>query len=330
MKDHAYCTYFDSSYLSRGKVLIETLRKQEDWGALFVLALDQETLNEVSHWSDLNVEVISQAELEKAYPELIEVQEDRSAMEYVFTLTPWLTLWTLEQVGADSWATYLDADLAFFSSTEPIYEASKDASVTIVEHRFTWEQAWRRRYGRFNVAWVGFRNSSDGRACLNWWAESCLKWCFDRVEGGRFADQRYLDSFPQFPNVVVVNHPGVDAAPWNLRRHQVEVGPTGSLTIDRQPLIFFHFHGLRSEGRRYFFKHLPYLARTTTAVRERLYRPYCEALWQIEHGMNSRRAPLSRKRTVLGHLRLPLDAFLSWIAVKRGDYLDVSGWKLML
>ena len=47
--------------------------------------------------------------------------------------------------------------------------------------------------------------------------ERCIEWCFDRVEDGKFADQEYLDDWPQVhEDVVVLERPGVGMAPWNF------------------------------------------------------------------------------------------------------------------
>ncbi|MEI8261963.1 MAG: glycosyl transferase, partial [Actinomycetes bacterium] len=268
MNTTEYCTYFDLAYAPRGRVLIESLRQQGDHGLVHVLALDAETFDEVTSWSGLHVRPLRLSDLELAFPQLASAQQDRSRMEYVFTLTPWLTLWVMNQVAEGSLVTYLDADMAFFSSTSHIYEELADASVGIVEHRFTWEQSWRRKYGTYNVAWVTFRRDKSGKACLQWWADQCLEWCRDEVTVGRFADQGYLDSFPElFDRIVVIKHPGADLAPWNLRRHEV-TWDGQQVDVDGRPLVFFHFHGLRSEGQRFRFKHVPYLAKTTQAVRE--------------------------------------------------------------
>lgn len=325
MNDHAYCTYFDSGYLSRGRVLIETLREQGDQGVVYVLALDQPAYVEVSSWSGIGVHVVSLAEIEDSYPQLLKARTRRTPVEYMFTLTPWLTRWTLNRVSPGGWATYLDADMAFYSATDSLYGSLEDASVAIVEHRFTWEQTWRQRYGRFNVGWVGFRNDEHGRASLEWWAEACLDWCSDEVSEGRFADQGYLDEFPKFPGVVVLDHPGADLAPWNLRRHNISTDSAGALQIDGEQLIFFHFHGLRERNGRYFFKHLPYLAHTTPVIRDQIYRPYCEALRRIDQEREAAQTPLVRKRSISRILGKRVDQTLQRIAVLRGDSLDLSG-----
>ena len=74
-----------------------------------------------------------------------------------------------------------------------------------------------RRFGIYNVGWVSVRRRDDGIAALRWWRERCIEWCYDRVEGDRFADQRYLDRLPElFAGVHVIEHLGANLAPWNF------------------------------------------------------------------------------------------------------------------
>lgn len=321
----AYCTYFDMAYAPRGRVLIESLRQQGDRGTVHVLALDAETFDEVSSWGHLNVRPLRLSDLEDALPQLTAARADRSRMEYVFTLTPWLTIWVMDQVAEGSLVTYLDSDMAFFSSTSPIYEELADASIGIVEHRFTWEQFWRRKYGTYNVAWVSFRRDEAGRACLQWWADQCLDWCRDEVDNGRFADQGYLDRFVElFADVRVIDLPGADVAPWNLRRHSITSTPSGDVLIDGKPLIFFHFHGLRREGTRFHFKHVPYFARTTPTLRELVYLPYCQKVLAATSATTAALDVLGRQPTLIAFLKAGRAATIRWLGIRRGDYVDIQ------
>src|SRR5205823_10040223 len=95
------------------------------------------------------------------------------------------------------------------------------------------------------VGLMAFRNDSFGRECLEWWRERCLEWCYDRLEGDRFADQKYLDDWPtRFERVVVLQHKGAGVAPWNAMNYQICL-QNGRVIVDGQPLIFYHFHGLK-------------------------------------------------------------------------------------
>ena len=321
----AYCTYFDMAYAPRGRVLIDSLRQQGDPGTVHVLALDAETFDEVSSWGYRNVRPLRLSDLEDAFPQLTAARADRNRMEYIFTLTPWLTIWAMDHVAEGSLVTYLDADMAFFSSTSPLYEELADASIGIVGHRFAWEQFWRRKYGAYNVAWVSFRKDESGRACLQWWADQCLDWCRDEVNQGRFADQGYLDRFGElFTRVRIIDLPGADVAPWNLRRHSITSTPRGTVLVDGEPLLFFHFHGLRIDGARFYFKHVPYLATTTPTLREFVYRPYCEALMAATKPLSGELDVMTRRPTLLASLKGCRAATIRWLSVRRGDYVDIQ------
>src|SRR5205814_2361411 len=90
-----------------------------------------------------------------------------------------------------------------------------------------------------------FEETNEAMAALRWWRDRCLEWCYDRLEGDRFADQKYLDLFPTlFRGVLVLDHPGANLAPWNMGRHRL-TKEGDCLRVDSQPLIFYHFHNFK-------------------------------------------------------------------------------------
>lgn len=275
----AYCTYFDHNYLPRGLAMIRSLRRREPDARVWVLALSDPALTCLEQLGEPGVEVIGMAEFEQEMAPLAQLRRDRTAAEYLFTCTAALVRFVLDRVPTDDWVTYLDGDLWFFESPELIYGEMAGSSVGIVPHRFPADQSWRARYGTYNVGWVSFRNDDAGRSCAQWWDDSCRAWCHDRAEDGKFADQGYLDQFGEVCGAVhVIGNPGANLAPWNLGGHALESGGKGRVLVDGVPLVFFHFHGLSRRGRRYYFKHAGYRARTTELVREQIYRPYITEL----------------------------------------------------
>lgn len=309
--------------------MITTLRAQDKNSVVVVLALDEHTYRVLLELEDLGLHVINLWDIESQYPKLLDVKFSRSVMEYLFTLTPWITKFALDLFPDAEWVTYLDADLQFQSEIEPIFTEISKSSVGIVPHRFSKKQEWRLKFGTYNVAWVSFKNSDDGRTCLEWWAEQCLFWCNDApLEDGRFADQGYLDEFEHVIETVrVIENPGVNLAPWNLTNHEISVGADSQILVDGSPLIFFHFHGLLKKNNRYFFKHAPYGVKTTSLIRENLYRPYCSLLESLaktippqEHSYT----PLTRKRTILRPLVGGRHFLIRWLAFSRGDWLEVD------
>lgn len=325
MSQSAYCTYFDIRYLSRGLCLIESLRQNGDSSDVWVLCLDEATEHALASLALDQVRVLSTAVLEERFPDLLAVKSGRSRAEYYFTLTPWLCLYVREASPATVWVTYLDADLFFFSSPQAIFAEMAGNDVAIVPHRYPDDQKWRLRFGTYNVGWVSFRNSQAGGRCLSWWADRCAEWCFDVAEDGRFADQGYLDGFVEATGdgkVAVIGNPGVNLAPWNLRRHTVALADDDSVIVDGEPLVFFHFHGLSRSGNRYFFKHAPYRVKTTAVIKNRIYRPYLSRLevHEATAGMAPARK-LQRSTNKLALLRFGRQQVMRVWAYLRGDTL---------
>ena len=280
-----FCTMFDCGYLARGLALIHSLRTHGVREAVWVLALDDETRRYLEMLALPEVRVVSVTELEDATSGLAACRPTRSRVEYYFTCTPALVRYALSAADGAGWAVYLDSDMWFFRSPDHVFRAASNADVGIVAHRFPEELKSLRQYGNFNVAWVMFRASNAGRACAEWWSAQCIEWCYDRVEDGKYADQGYLDQFSSlFPGTQVLDDPGLNVAPWNLRRHSFHEDDE-IVRVDGEPLTFFHFHGLRRRGDWFYPNLATYRTRMTPTVRNRIYLPYVDGLRAAEDGL---------------------------------------------
>jgi hypothetical protein len=268
-----FCTYFDVRYLARGLALLDSLRAHVGSFRLFVLCLDEETERALA--GRPGVVALRLADLERAQPALLEARANRSWLEYYYTCTPAFIAWLFSLFPDLDLLSYLDADLWFFSSPEPLFDEMGDASLMVVEHRFPEALRHLTAYGRFNVGWLSFRRDDEALGCLERWRVQCLDWCYDRVEPTRFGDQKYLDAWPQlYSRLAILRHPGASLAPWNLARFAIEARD-GRVLVDGAPLVFHHFHGLSYTRPGPFRSGLePYGARLTPVLRRHVYRPY--------------------------------------------------------
>ncbi len=274
-----YCTYFDERYLVPGVALWQSLRRHDPEMVLWVLALDEATRAALSTLHAGDLRVLSTAELEQADPELARSRATRSALEHLFTFSPCLPRHLLRLHPEVSAITYLDADLWFFDRAEALHREWAGGSVYLVRHDLpAYLREREERFGRFNVGVLGFRNDANGLACLDWWRERCLEWCKDVPEPGRYADQKYLDEWPErFRGVVVAEHPGVNVAPWNWQTRRLAA--TGAQpTAAGQPLIVFHFAQLHRLGRRWIDTNQSEFGVMPLALRAPLYGAYLAAL----------------------------------------------------
>ena len=279
-----YCTYFDSGYLSRGLALIASLRAKGESAPVFVVAFDDiayEYLN--SRKSELGLIVRKSADLLTRFPELAGVADQRKYSELFFTSSPFLVKLALVEVAEGDIVVYLDADLFFFENPQTVFDELADGSIGIIPHNYpNNRKRLATKYGTFNVGLVLFRNDAEGRRVLNWWAARCIEWCHDFPLDGKYADQGYLDQFPELSNrTVILENPGFNLAPWNTSSSNLNSVQQG-VSVSNETLVFFHFHGLSRVGERMVSGQVTYWSLLSRSVFKAIYEPYVKALTDIE------------------------------------------------
>lgn len=274
-----YCTYFDGRYADRARALIHSLDVYGGDYTLHALCLDAAALDRITRLSHPRVRTIRLEDVEPWDPALSEARANRSKVEFVFTLSPILPLYVFSRFPEIEQLTYLDADLFFFDSPEAVFQEIGPASVAIVPHRFSPQVREKAEFGIYNVGWITFRRDEHARECLNWWRERCLERCPDHLVDGCYADQKYLDSWPErFNGVHVIQHPGANLGPWNLNRHRLTLAEGGVLVDDR-PLIFYHFSSFLPVASWLLNTNLAYWkVRPNRLVRRHVIEPYLAAL----------------------------------------------------
>jgi hypothetical protein len=215
---------------------------------------------------------------------LLQAKQNRSRVEYYFTCSPSLSRYLFCTQPDLEAITYLDADMYFFGPPTPIFAEIGDASIAIIAHRFPPSgAAMAELFGIYNVGWLTFRRDEPAAICLQWWRQQCLDWCSDSHTHGQYGDQKYLDDWPaRFAGVHVIQHKGANVAPWNLTTHPIRRWH-GQIWIGDQPLVFFHFQGLKRNSARFYNPQFPgYIERVEAVVRRQVYAPYIAQLQAIE------------------------------------------------
>jgi hypothetical protein len=241
-----FTTYFDKNYLSRGIVLYNSLKENCNDFELYILCLDEFTENyfKTNHEKYRSVKTILLSDIEDTYDELKECKNNRSTIEYYFTLSPCLPLYLLKKFNL-SHICSLDADILFLANPAPLFDYLKQYSIVITPHKFSPEIKQLLKYGIYNVSFQIFKNDDIGISCLELWKQQCLEWCSDVFdeENNRFADQKYLDNwtavYPEKVKELYDNFSGL--APWNLNNYELKL--TDNLFYsNNERLIFYHFH----------------------------------------------------------------------------------------
>ncbi len=274
-----FCTYLDSTGLPRGLALHQSLLAHAGKFELVVLCLDEAVETGLRKKSLAHARLLPLTELTAKNPALAAARSDRTAEEFHLTCKSWLLQHLLPSIPAGELLTYLDSDLYFFGSPEPVYKEIGTASIAITPHRYAAALVHLQRYGKFDAGWVSLRHDVTGLACAADWAAKCATWCFKVPEPLRYAEQKYLDTWAQrFGNTVSLTHPGVNAAPWNITGAGLAASKQG-LLVRKQPLVCFHFSGLIHLGRQLYDAGLHrYGTAPWPVLREHVYLPYLRIL----------------------------------------------------
>lgn len=234
-----FCTLFDSYYLHKGIALYLSLERVISDFHLYVMAFDKNSYEKLKSccFDKMTVELLDDFET----PELKAVKPSRNKAEYCWTAGPSVIYHFLNKYGLDK-ITYLDSDLFFLASPEIIEKEAGENSVVITEQNISEEAA--KRYGRYCVQYMTFKNDDDGLGALTWWRDSCIEWCFQIMEPTRYADQKYIDEFPKRWNkVYVLKNVGAGIAPWNMHRYKY-TDNTVLYNGEEWSQVFFHMHGV--------------------------------------------------------------------------------------
>ncbi len=240
------CTLFDSNYLDKGLVLIDSLN---DTGAdykIYIVAMDEKCREVLTTIEYPKVEVLSINKLLDYESRLSELRDKRGRAEFCWTCTSVLCEYILHELKAEE-VTYIDADMYFYSSPEQILNET-EKPVGIMRHRFPQNRYYKlleKNSGTFCVEFNTFRNNEDALKVLFEWKEECLKSCNAIADDEVFGDQKYLEKWPlKYGKVIhIYDNNGAGIAPWNIKDYSINKNILLYKGNEVIP-IFFHFAGI--------------------------------------------------------------------------------------
>lgn len=288
-----FCTLFDTYYLTRGLALYKSLEKYCDNFHLYIYAFDDRSNEILLNQNLRHATIIPLHEFETE--ELLKVKPYRTIAEYCWTSTASIIWHSIIKYNLDH-CTYLDADIAFFSSPESIFIEIGSSSVAITPHYFSPSLKSSEIYGKYCVQFTYFKNDSDGINALNWWRTSCIDWCYAKLEDGRYGDQKYLDSFPDmFNNVHIISDIGSGVAPWNVANYNyfnidgnILLSQKNNMSESYSPLIFYHFQGLKFLEKKENIIAQAAIVHVPKIIKINIYIPYIENLIYLRNLIENR------------------------------------------
>lgn len=251
-----FTTLFDSYYLDKALCMYHSLKNITYDFKLYIFCFDDKSLEVLKSENLDNVILLSHKDLEREYPELVNLKKTRSKAEYCWTCTPTTIEYVINCMHEKN-CTYIDADIYFFSNPEILFDEIKneDKHIIITPHRFgnsLKDRKLLKRSGKYCVEFNYFDNSLEATKALSWWKNKCFEWCFHIYEEDRMGDQKYLEKFPiMFKGVHELQNIGGGVAPWNLnqytlnRNHKKNISLIERKTNEKFDLIFYHFQNIR-------------------------------------------------------------------------------------
>ncbi len=317
-----FCTLFDSYYIHKGIATYLSLENVAQDFHLYVMAFDKDCYEMLNSFGfvKMTVELVDDFET----PDLLAVKPSRNKAEYCWTCGSAVTWYFLNKYQLPS-ITYIDSDLFFLSNPKIVFDEIGDKSIAVTEHNNVDSSM----SGRFCVQFNYFKNDVEGRTALKWWRDSCVEWCFDRYEDGKFGDQRYVDQFlDRYQSLCIVQNLGVGVGPWNMNRYNYS---DHSVIFNgrENDFVFFHMHGIKTE-----FKGNTLVLRCVDCIindeiQSLFYEPYVQLLMVVYNkylGKGFKRYKIKR-RAKLSILKSKIKLRFRNNSVAKWIYKDVLGIK---
>ncbi len=257
MNIDVYCTLFDSNYLDKGMITINSLLDVCKEAEIYVLAMDEKCADVLNTEYGGRITVISLDEF--VNDRLAKVKAERKWKEFCWTCTASLILYVLKNYNKDI-CTYIDADMYFYDSPNVLVREMIDAGacVQIMEHRIKNGLIGRKLlkdYGTFCVEFNTFKKEEKSIELLEKWIDQTIACCGDEVNRKVFGDQYYLNEWTDYDFVHINRNMGAGVAPWNVNRYEtININSDKYLLkYDKKQdvnMIFYHFHGIdcREDG----------------------------------------------------------------------------------
>jgi len=275
-------TFFDSTYLNRAIMLIESVENQTERNVSWtLLALDDNSFNFLIDNKKSNWDVMKLEDLKD--PNILQLKLIRPYREFCWSLSAILLNYCLSTSKDNDLVAYVDSDCYFYSKIEILFNyLDKEKDFFIHEHNFPKKKEHLVYYsGKFNVGVIGGRVSKQFKECISIWKSQVLEKCVLDPENGLCGDQTYLNGWPEeFDRLRVLKSSGIGAGPWNINNKSIEIN-NKNIIVDNDVLVFYHFHGFKYNlGLNRYLIFQPALNyRIQSNPLKYIYIPYVKHLW---------------------------------------------------
>ena len=258
MKKQAIVTIVSNNYLHFARSLMQSVAKHHPHAERYCVIVD----TDLSYASELKEEFTTLAMSQLNLPFGDEFAFQYTILELNTAVKPW-ALEHLLDAGYEE-VLYIDLDIYLYSPLAEISDLlSSGTSIILTPHLLAPmtddknpTELQIRNAGTYNLGFCAISNQAITRHFLHWWQGKLERDCVVDFSRGIFVDQSWMDLVPTlFEQVNILRHHGYNVAYWNLAQRDVTKNTDGTLSVNGERLVFFHFSGLNPSNPQAFSKH---------------------------------------------------------------------------
>ncbi len=240
-----FCTMFDENHLLRGLALIASIKRHGGSDAqVFVLCADEISHMALGKLGDPQVILLRLTEVDDTSLRTEAEAAGRSFAEYLKSIPALLLAKILKLNPHIDLLTYVDANVFFCSSPEPLYNELGNDTLLVVSAPNATESTT----PLYSGAFLCIKNTSAGAEILTFWQKRSRELLHERSSPSAVPLQGNLpltDCADRFKGIIVSKHPGLVMAPATLTKHALHAGASGHPQIEGRDLILCHLSGLK-------------------------------------------------------------------------------------
>jgi len=300
----AACTIIAKNYLPMARVLANSWNSFHPGAPLYVLLLD----SPAGYFSANDEAFLSVLVPEIGIHNVEAFLFKYSILEASTAVKPYFLRYLFRRYAIDK-LLYLDPDILLFGPLDDLKNRLDRANILLTPHLLSPLPNDGRRQtdhdilksGTYNLGFLGLRNGIATQRLIQWWTGKVYHHCLVSLANNLFVDQRWMDLVPgMFDGVDIIRAPGYNVAYWNLHERKVSVGET--VTVNGQPLHFFHFSGFDATRPSIVSKHQDRFQMSDIGDTRKLYEKYRDLLiengweqvrgWKYDHNYFSNGVPI--------------------------------------
>ncbi len=288
MSSVAACTIVSKNYLAYARTLSNSFKKQHPDTPFYVLLVD-----EMGDFKlDMAQETFELFEVRSiGIKNFQKISFRFNILELNTNVKPGFLKFLMEKKGHQK-VFYFDPDIMIMSSLQSMFDSLDAHQILLTPHANAPVSDGKRpseqdflSSGAFNLGYVGVKNTPNGMAFLDWWADRCLTLGFQEIRAGLFVDQKWCNLAPCFfDEVGIIKHPGWNMAYWNLHERKLAKKGDDYQVNSQYPLMFFHFSGVAINDGDRISKHTDRYDLVSRPELKELFVQYRDLL--VKNGMN--------------------------------------------